>query len=296
MSIAPLVRLVAALVLTLGASVVSSGEATGADPLPVVVPGAASVLEGDAGAVVMQVPVTLSEPTTEVVTADWVTVFGPGVGPPAPAEPGVDFASASGTVTFDPGVTATTIEVTVFGDEEGEADEFIVAAFGNPTNATIGGFWGLGFGIIANDDEFSGDFTFAVPFGPVRSPIGSTPPPGCPAIQPMQFTGTFSVFGPSTIAIELCIGEPDASTFPVLSASLTVTSTAGTLTGEATSGHMGPFGQGPFPLVVDFDINSGTGVYTGATGTARVEGTFEIVSFYEFRAFGEFTGSFTIPA
>jgi hypothetical protein len=95
----------------------------------------------------------------------------------------------------------------------------------------------------------------------------------------------------------VCIGELDAtSTFPVVSASVTVTSSAGSLTGEAISGHMGPFAQGSFPLVVDFDINGGTGVYTGATGAAHIEGTLEVVSFFEFRAFGEYTGTFTIPA
>jgi hypothetical protein len=37
-----------------------------------------------------------------------------------------------------------------------EPDEYFVVQFGNPTNATMGGFWGLGFGGILNDDAGPG--------------------------------------------------------------------------------------------------------------------------------------------
>ena len=122
------------------------------DPQPVVIPGSVTVTEGDAGSSVASIPVTLSGPSAETVTADWVTVFAPGVGPSAAAEPGVDFAAAGGTVTFAPGDTSAVVEVTVFGDVVDESDEYVVVAFGNPTHARMGGFWGLGFAILADDD------------------------------------------------------------------------------------------------------------------------------------------------
>ena len=40
----------------------------------------------------------------------------------------------------------------MFGDVVDEPDEYVVVAFGNPTHARMGGFWGLGFAILADDD------------------------------------------------------------------------------------------------------------------------------------------------
>lgn len=119
---------------------------------PFVVPGVGSVEEGNAGSAVVHVPVRLSAPTTVTVTVQYVTIYGPGVNPPAPAEPGVDFESVSGMLTFAPGETVKSVPVTVSGDEAEEPDEWIVLMFGRPTNARMGGFWGLGFGVIVDDD------------------------------------------------------------------------------------------------------------------------------------------------
>ncbi|GIU89354.1 MAG: hypothetical protein KatS3mg010_0453 [Acidimicrobiia bacterium] len=87
---------------------------------PLVVPGVGSVDEGDAGSVVVDVPVRLSAPTTVPVTVQYVTIYGPGVNPPAPAEPGVDFEPVSGMLTFAPGETVKSVPVTVAGDEVDE--------------------------------------------------------------------------------------------------------------------------------------------------------------------------------
>lgn len=118
---------------------------------PVVVPGGATVTEGDAATVTLQVPVTLSRATNEPVTVDWATAFDSAWGPAA-ATPGVDYTAASGSVTFAPGETAETVLVDVAGDLTVESDELLVIRFSDPTGATLGGFWGLGFGGIANDD------------------------------------------------------------------------------------------------------------------------------------------------
>jgi hypothetical protein len=129
-----------------------TGPPPTAGPIPLVVPGVGTVVEGDTGSTELHIPVTLTSPSASTVTADWQSLFGPGVEPPAPAEPGTDFEAASGTVTFPPGATETTIQLAVHADTIDESDEWIVTAFGNPTNAQIGGYWGLGFGIVADDD------------------------------------------------------------------------------------------------------------------------------------------------
>jgi Calx-beta domain/Tyrosine-protein kinase ephrin type A/B receptor-like len=116
-----------------------------------VVPGGASVVEGNAGTTELDVPVTLSNPSTQTVTVQWRTVFVPGAAGNQ-ADPATDYTSASGTVTFTPGETTATVPILVNGDTTIEPDEFLVVQFGKPTNATMGGFYGLGFGIIINDD------------------------------------------------------------------------------------------------------------------------------------------------
>ena len=120
--------------------------------LPRVVPGLGSVQEVDSGSVVLEVPVTLSAPSTDTVTVQWTTLFGPGVTPPNPAEPGIDFVAASGSTTFIPGDTDEIVNITVNGDTDFEPDDYIVVLFNNPSNAVMGGFYGLGFGINENND------------------------------------------------------------------------------------------------------------------------------------------------
>jgi hypothetical protein len=97
------------------------------------------------------VPVAISHPSTQTVTAQWKTQFVPGA-PSNQADPATDYVPASGTVTFAPGQTAKTVTVKIKGDTLVEPNEFIILEFSNPTNANMGGIWGLGVGIIINDD------------------------------------------------------------------------------------------------------------------------------------------------
>jgi hypothetical protein len=114
---------------------------------PVVLPGGASVAEGNAGNRVVLVPVRLSRPSALAVTVQWRTSD-------AAAQPavGVDYLAASGTVTFAAGETAKTVSITVRGDTLDEPNEWIAISFRNATNATIGGTYGLGFAVILDDD------------------------------------------------------------------------------------------------------------------------------------------------
>lgn len=119
------------------------------DPAPKVLPGLVTAGEGDTGPTMVDVPVSLSAPSGRTVTVEWTTV--PVAGASFASPPG-DYTPASGVVTFAPGETTKTVPVVVNGDTLVERDEYLVVSFRNPTNARIGGFYGLGFGVIANDD------------------------------------------------------------------------------------------------------------------------------------------------
>jgi len=124
----------------LGFVVILDDEAT-----PNLRPGLGTVAEGDDGSVTLLLPVELSGPSGGVVTAEWATrLFG--------AATTDDFVERSGTVTFAPGQTEATVSVTVKGDTVEEGDEYFGTAFRNATNAHIGGWLGLGFGHIVDDD------------------------------------------------------------------------------------------------------------------------------------------------
>jgi hypothetical protein len=119
--------------------------------LPIVLPGIGSVVEGNSGTVSLHVPVSLDAPSTKTVTVPWTTKFAPGA-LPGQAEPPSDFTAATGTVTFAPGQTTSSVTISVNGDTTIEPNEWLVVSFKNPTNARMGGYWGLGFGEIINDD------------------------------------------------------------------------------------------------------------------------------------------------
>jgi hypothetical protein len=118
---------------------------------PTVVPGVGSVREGNTGTAWLEVPLSLSAATKDVVTVQWRTIAVPGH-PLPQAAPGTDYAPGTGTVTFAPGQTRTRVRIAVRGDTQPESDEMLVVSFGSPTHARMGGYWGLGFGSIVDDD------------------------------------------------------------------------------------------------------------------------------------------------
>ncbi len=119
---------------------------------PEIVPGNISVGEGNSGTSEMDLPVTLSFASTDTVTAHWATATAPDTAF-GHADPATDFTAASGTVTFAPGVTTATVPISINGDTLVEPNENLPVVFSNPTNATIGGLFGIGVGVIVNDDS-----------------------------------------------------------------------------------------------------------------------------------------------
>src|SRR5437660_11890274 len=94
------------------------------DPAPQVVPGSASVTEGDSGNATLSIPVSLSATSGRTVTVDWRTVDDSAIG-------GQDFATASGTPTFLPGERNKTIDMTVLADTLDESDETFLVSLSN---------------------------------------------------------------------------------------------------------------------------------------------------------------------
>ncbi len=121
--------------------------------LPAVVPGSQTKAEGNHGWTTFTVPVQLSKPSADTVTVDYRTVYVFGA-IRHQAIPFLDYQRTAGTVTFAPGETSKSVTVLVRGDRFPEFNNVFVVQFGRPHNARMGGFWGLGFGQILNDDHF----------------------------------------------------------------------------------------------------------------------------------------------
>ncbi len=102
-----------------------------------------SVTEGNSGTTPAQFVVTLSQASSNTVTVKYATGGGT-------ATAGTDYTSASGTLTFAPGVTQQTATVSVIGDTRNEDNETFLVTLSNPTNASIG--TAQGTGTIIDDD------------------------------------------------------------------------------------------------------------------------------------------------
>ena len=90
---------------------------------------------------------------------------------------GTDFVAGSGTMTFLPGQTSKTVELTVNGDTTFEPNETLRVALSNPANATIGA---PGFGVVTilNDDAPAAGFritTASLPNGHLGNELRDDP-------------------------------------------------------------------------------------------------------------------------
>jgi Ca2+-binding RTX toxin-like protein len=107
----------------------------------------ADITEGNAGTTIASFTVTLSHPTSQTVTVTYGTEDGT-----AKTADGDYVGIPSGTVTFNPGETSKTINVTVNGDIKYEADETFTVKLNGATNAAIAPDANTGTGTILNDD------------------------------------------------------------------------------------------------------------------------------------------------
>ncbi|CAN5853373.1 hypothetical protein BH11PSE3_BH11PSE3_22930 [soil metagenome] len=113
-------------------------------PLPTLSISDASFAEGSAAAPGKgSFTVSLSAGSTTPVTVTYATADGT-------ATAGSDYTAKTGTLTFAPGETSKTIQVTAIGDSTVEANEGFSIALSNASGATIA--HGTGAGTITNDD------------------------------------------------------------------------------------------------------------------------------------------------
>jgi len=137
---------------------IARGQATGTivnddiDTQPAVLPAISiadlSTREGNGEHNHFMFVVTLDKASSVPVTVQYRTVDGSAVG-------GVDYAAATGTVTFAPGTTSQMIHVDILGDSVAEADETFSVLLSSPVGATIAD--GSGTGTIINDDGAAPD-------------------------------------------------------------------------------------------------------------------------------------------
>ena len=105
--------------------------------------GDSSVTEGNTGTTTMSFPVTLSAASAQPVSVTYATADGTATAPS-------DYATASGTLTFNPGEKSKTISVVVVADTVIEQDEAFSITISGPVGATIE--VATANGRITNDD------------------------------------------------------------------------------------------------------------------------------------------------
>lgn len=102
-----------------------------------------TVSEGNSGTTTAGFTVSLSNASSQTVTVNYATSA-------STATAGVDFVSASGILTFNPGQTSQPINVTVNGDTTFEPNETFTVNLSTPLSSTIADNQGVG--TITNDD------------------------------------------------------------------------------------------------------------------------------------------------
>ena len=106
--------------------------------------GDASIAEGNSGTTQATFTVTLSAADTHPVNVDYATRD-------ITATAGSDYVATSGTLTFNPGETSKTFNVTINGDTHFEFDEGFFVLLSHPVNATLSQNY-FAVGTITNDD------------------------------------------------------------------------------------------------------------------------------------------------
>ncbi|MCR9130689.1 MAG: Ig-like domain-containing protein [Alphaproteobacteria bacterium] len=125
----------------------ASGEAsiTDNDAPPALSVDDVALAEGDSGATTFTFTVSLDAPSALPITVEASTADGTAVAPS-------DYTAITGqSVSFAPGVTSQTVDVTVNGDATIEPSEDFTLNLSNPSNATIAD--GTGTGTIQDDDS-----------------------------------------------------------------------------------------------------------------------------------------------
>ena len=115
------------------------------DPVPQISISNPSVTEGNTGTVNGNFSVTLSNPSSSVITVNYATADGTAVA-------GLDYTAVSGVVSFSAGATSRTITVPIIGDTLAEPNETFTVNLSAPVNATLATTQATGT-ILDNDPQ-----------------------------------------------------------------------------------------------------------------------------------------------
>ena len=180
-----------------------------------------SAAEGNTGLTNVTFTVTLSAPSSQMITVAYSTSAGT-------ATSGSDYSPSSGTLTFQPGERQQLVFVSLFGDVLFEANETFFLTLGSPMNATLGR--AQASGTILNDDSMP-----ALSIGDVSILEGNS------GTSNVQVPVTLSAPSGQTITVAYSTAPGTAS------AGSDFTTTTGTLTIPAGSTSMSI----PVPIVGD---------------------------------------------
>ena len=114
------------------------------EPIPTIIISDVTQLEGTGGTTNFVFTLTLSEPVSQTVTVDFTTADNTAL------VADLDYTANSGTASFTPMTTTTTVTVVVAADTKFEPDETFFVNLTNPQFATLADNQGLG--TIQNDD------------------------------------------------------------------------------------------------------------------------------------------------
>jgi len=147
---------------------------------PSVAIGAASVQEGDSGAVQLVFPLTLSVPAPQAISVTYA-LSGGNTTEGRNATEGRDYQGTSGTLSFPLGATTALLSVPVLGDTDIEFDETVIATLTGAMNATVA-FppQQSAIGTILDDDAFRWNL-------PV-TPAASVPSPAILSYQNLGYS------------------------------------------------------------------------------------------------------------
>ena len=117
------------------------------DPTPALTISDVSIAEGNSGTKNLTFTVTLSAPSSNVISVNYATANGT-------ARSDSDYATTNGNLVFARGTTTRTINVVINGDTVVEGNETVFVLLSGPVNANISRARGVG--TINNDDSSAG--------------------------------------------------------------------------------------------------------------------------------------------
>jgi hypothetical protein len=171
------------------------------DATPSLAPSDRSVAES-AGTVT--IPVTLSAVSGQTVTVQFATANGTGVA-------GTDYTSASGSLTFNPGVTEQSVTVPVLNNSADQPDRTFVVNFTSPSNATVSPASAT---VTVVDDDATPSLSIAGP-SPVTEGNAGTTNAG--------FTVTLSAASLQSVTVQVATADGTATSADYNAVSTTLT-------------------------------------------------------------------------